>query len=69
MPFTLFLARLIGMLLIVGFVGILLNTPGLSELAGTAAVWLALIGVPVFIAEAFGFLRSAARFFFGAAQR
>jgi hypothetical protein len=68
MPFTMFFLRLIGLSLIALFVGAMLGLPVLSSLAALAMVWLALLTVPLFIAEALGFLHRAARFFFGAAE-
>lgn len=68
MPFTMFFLRLIGLSLIALLVGAMLGLPALSGLAASAAAWAALLALPVFIAEALGFLRRAAAFFFGAAK-
>lgn len=66
MPFTLFLARLVGLLAVALFVGALLGLRGLMDAAALGAVWLTACGAPVFALEALGFLRRAARYFFGA---
>lgn len=66
MPFTLFLARLVGLLVVALFVGALLGLRGLMDAAALGAVWLTVCGAPVFVLEALGFLRDAAGFIFGA---
>ena len=65
MPFTLMLARAA----LCGFVLLLvcaaLGLQALGEALGFITAATIAVGVPVFFAEALGFLNAAARFFFG----
>lgn len=65
MPITLFFARLLGVLIIVLLAATALRAPDAAGWVSAALVWVALVGVPVFIAEALGLLTRAAGFFFG----
>lgn len=65
MPFTLLFARLLAALVALLLGASAMHAQDAAAFAATALVWVALVGVPVFIAEALGLLSRAAEFFFG----
>ena len=65
MPFTLLFARLLAALAVLLLAASALQAPDAAALAASTLVWLALIGVPVSVAESLGLLSRAAGFFFG----
>ena len=65
MPITLILARVLAVLVIVLLAATAVHADELAAMTALAFVWLALLGVLVFVAEATGLLSRALRFFFG----